>query len=142
MEYKYFICDSKEDYDAVYDLGKVELNFTILDLCGRCKAYSDVQIFAMYSGMFREATEEEQRKYGVSGMKWEDPEMDPEIREMFQDVVPLCMEDAIEDMNRYRAMFYDKPPLDPKEYTERSMEEMLELLQRYTLDPLKLVKEL
>ena len=35
MEYKYFICDSKEDYDAVYDLGKVEHCFTILDLCGR-----------------------------------------------------------------------------------------------------------
>ena len=59
-----------------------------------------------------------------------------------EDVVPLCMEDAIDDMNRYRAMFYDKPPLNPEEFNSKPMEEMLELLQAFVLDPLKLGREL
>ena len=142
MEYKYFICESEKDYHAVYDFGKVETCYTILDLCGHCKCYSDYPDFVMYSGVFREATEEEKSKYGVSGMRWEDPEMDSEFREMFEDVVPLCMEDAIDDMNKYRAMFYDKPPLNPVQFTSKPMEEMLELLQAFVLDPLKLGREL
>ena len=142
MDYKYFICDSKEDYHAVYDFGKVEQCFTILDLCGRCKCYSDYPDFVMYSGMFREATTEEMAKYGASSMKLEDPEMDPEYREMLEYVVPLCMEDAINDMNRYRKLFYNKPLLDPKTYTSRPVEEQLELLQRFVLDSLELGKEL
>lgn len=142
MEYKYFICESEDDYHAVYDLGKVEQCFTILDLCGRCKSYSDYPDFIMYSGMFREATAEEMEKYGMSSMKLEDPEMDPECREMLEYVVPLCMEDAINDMNRYRALFYDKPPLNPKTYTSKPVEEQLELLQRFALEGLTLLKEL
>lgn len=142
MEYKYFICESGEDYHAVYDFGKVEQCFTILDLCGRCKCYSDYPDFAMYSGMFREATAEEMEKYGMSSMKLEDPEMDPEFREMLEQVVPLCTEDAIEDMNRYRRLFNNLPPLAPDDYTCLTIEEQLELLQRFVLDGLNLLKEL
>lgn len=142
MEYKYFICASKEDYDAVYDLGKVEHCFTILDLCGRCKCYSDYQDFVIFSGMFREATPEEQEQYGISSMRWGDPEMEPEVREMLEYIVPLCLEDAVDDMNRYRAFFYDKQPLDPEAFTTKPMEEMLKVLQAYVLDSLKLEREL
>ena len=142
MKYKYFICESEDDYHAIYDLGKVEQCFTILDLCGRCKCYSDYPDFVMYSGMFREATAEEMVKYGASSSKLEDPEMDPEYREMLEYVVPLCMEDAINDMNRYRKLFYDKPPLDPEIYTSKPVEEQLEMLQRFVLDSLELGREL
>ena len=142
MEYKYFICESEDDYHAIYDFGKVEQCFTILDLCGRCKCYSDYPDFVIYSGMFREATGEEMAEYGTSSMKLEDPEMDPEYREMLEYVVPLCMEDAIADMNRYRDLFYGKPPLNMETYTSKPMVEQLELLQRYVLDSLELGKEL
>ena len=92
--------------------------------------------------MFREATGEEMAEYGTSSMKLEDPEMDPEYREMLEYVVPLCMEDAIADMNRYRDLFYGKPPLNMETYTSKPMVEQLELLQRYVLDSLELGKEL
>ena len=92
--------------------------------------------------MFREATAEEMVKYGASSSKLEDPEMDPEYREMLEYVVPLCMEDAINDMNRYRKLFYDKPPLDPEIYTSKPVEEQLKMLQRFVLDSLELGREL
>ncbi len=142
MEYRYFICELEEDYHAVYDLGKVEQCFTILDLCGRCKCYSDFPDFVTYSGMFREATTEEMAKYGVSIQKWDAPDMDQEFREMLEYVVPLCMEDVIDDMNRFRRLFCDKSPLALKVFTSKPMEEQLELLQRFVLDSLGLIKEL